>query len=346
MKQKSQLVGMLGAALLLAGALTTIAAEPVKLNLTAATSISVAGYVQGRYTENTGDAQPGGNFDARRCYLTLRAEVDANTSAFVMLQNVPTVAALEAYAEYNKYGVDVKAGINRIPFGYETPASSAALITLERSRALKALAYDDYTFQRGVFVSYTCPKTGMKLATAFTNGEPLVKGVPTVSTDSNKRKDVIARLSCPITGGEVGASYYDGLGSTVNTINDPTNSYGTSAIVANKTVKRMGLDAQYTNGKFKAVGELVAGKTGVTDSEGGYLSMTYAAMPSCQPYVRYDAFNPSNANKDDAYQGFTYGMQHKLNARSTVKVEYQRFVDHGSASKATGTVGAQYQVTF
>lgn len=346
MKQKSQLVGMLGAAILLAGALTTIAAEPVKLNLTAATTISVAGYVQGRYTENTGEAQPGGNFDARRLYVNLKADVDPNIDAVLLLQTVSTVAALEAYGEYHKDAVNVKLGINRIPFGIEAPGSSAALITLERSRAVKALAYDDYTFERGLFVAYTCPITGIKLNTALTNGEPLVKGVPSVSNDTNKRKDIIARVSHSITGGEVGVSYMDGRASKANAINDPTKPYGNNSIFPNAVIKRYGADAQYTNGKLKAIAEVVGGQTGTTDSVGGYISMGYAAMPNCQPYFRYDTYDPSNANKNDNYRGYTFGVQRNLNPRASIKVEYQRIVDHADLTGITGTFGAQYQVTF
>ncbi|MEI7832638.1 MAG: hypothetical protein WCJ56_05530 [bacterium] len=346
MKQKSQLVGMLGAAILLAGALATSAAEPTKLNVSAATNITVSGYVQGRYTENTGDAQPGGNFDARRLYLNIKADVDENTDAVLLLQNVPTVAPLEAYGEYHKDAVNVKLGINRIPFGVETPASSASLITLERSRALKALAYDDFTFERGLFVSYTCPQTGAKLATAFTNGEPLVKGVPSISNDTNKRKDVIARFSYPIDGGEVGVSYLNGEASAINAINDPSKPYGGTSVFANAVINRYGADAQYKNGNLKAVAEIVSGKTDSIDSAGGYVSLGYMAMPNCQPYFRFDTFDPNNANKSDNYRAFTFGMQHNLNPRSSIKVEYQRIEDHADVSGLTGTFGAQYQVTF
>ncbi len=348
MKQKSQLFGMLGAAIMLAGALATNAAEPTKLTMSAGTNITVSGYVQGRYTENTGDNQPAGNFDARRLYVNIKADVDENTDAVLLLQAVSTVAPLEAYGEYHKDAVNVKLGINRIPFGIEAPGSSAGLITLERSRAVKALVYDDFTFERGLFTSYTCPLTGVKLATALTNGEPLVKGVPSVSNDSNKRKDVIARLSCPVNGGEVGISYLNGIASAANAINDPSKPYGAAgtSVFANDVINRYGADAQYKNGNFKAVAEVVSGNTDNIDSVGGYVSMGYVAMPNCQPYFRFDTFDPSNANKDDNYRAYTFGVQRNLNPRTSVKVEYQRVEDHGDATGITGTFGAQYQVTF
>ena len=349
MKQKSQLVGMLGAAILLAGALSTSAAEPVKLNLSAGTNITVAGYVQGRYTENTGDAQPGGNFDARRLYLTVKADVDENTDAFIMYTNFPTVGALETYGEYHKDAFNVKLGLNRIPFGYETPNSSAGLITLERSRAVKVLAYDDYTFQRGLFVSYVCPMTGAKLSTAVTNGEPIIAGIPSVASDSNKRKDVIARLSHSIDGGEAGISYFDGIASAKNKINDPSVAYdpkGGTTVLTNATVKRYGADVQYANGNLKAIAEVVGGQTDATDSVGGYVSLGYKVTPDLQPYFRYDTFDPSNANKGDNYRALTFGVQHNLNPRSSIKVEYQRIEDHADLSGLTGTFGAQYQVTY
>lgn len=314
-------------ALCLACLLPAWSAEPVKW--------TIAGYVQGRYTNVLGET-PGvpdpvdqtDNFDIKRAYLVLRVAVDEHTGAFLMANGYnqnKAIELLEAYGFYTDGPYTAQLGLARIPFGYESPLSSAGLITLERSQVIQTNIYP-FGFDRGVFGYYT-PAKGLRAAAAVTNGSLI-----NVSTDNNEGKNFIGHLGYPVPNGMIGASYYTG--------NKPGGT-------PDQQLRATGVDLQWKPGPFTVISEYLVGENAGADFRGYYVTVGYRKAGSAtQPYIRYDVYDPdTDVAADNDFSRVTLGANHFLNAKTRVTLEYEAINDDLQPD-LDGRVAFQYQVSF
>jgi len=325
----------------------------------------VNGYVQGRFTQDSGEknsflgtpATRTDSFDVKRAYLQVHVKLDEHVGAMIMAcanWNVPpydvngkgavapifandpslttqpltgaapgthakpynTIAytsnpdkplILEAYAEYILNDFQAKAGMVRIPFGYEVPLSSAKLITTERSQIMQTQLYP-FGFDRGVF-AYYLPSKVFNASLAVTDGQPEDNNAVTVT----EKKNTMGRFGVLIPGGQLGVSGYTGH----NPI-DPTCKFNF-----------VGVDLEEKYGPFTLLSEGLRGSNGTTKPEGGYATLAFQRKNSAsQPYVRYDIYTPDKTNYTGVYfHRITGGMNYFLNPTSKLQLEYQAIHD-------------------
>lgn len=281
------------------------------------------GYVQGRFSDVLGDNTSASTFEVKRAYVNLLAQLGPRVSATLMVSGAPTTEVKEAYGQYN-FAPSFKArlGLVRIPFGYEIPLSSARLITLERSQAFNKLLAD-FTFERGLFTYYNPLNSRLSLQAAVVNGTPT-----STPADTNDAKNIVARLGYTLTGGQIGASIYNGEGPD-----------GT-------TMDRAGVDVVKKAGEFTVIGEAITGKTGTVDANGAYVTLAYQKKGSAwQPYARYDTYDPNTDQGNDTFHRATIGTNYYLTDNTRLTAEYQA-IDDETPGSSDGFVGVQYQVSF
>ena len=328
------------------------------------------GYVQGRFTDSvvktaTGTGASDANFSLPRAYLYLDAVVNPKIDGIFNLSLAPCKPAnypylLEGYAQYTFDAAKtckVRLGESRIPYGYETPLSSAALITLERSQAQSSLLYTYYTFDRGLFGYFkkAMPAgyaiTGFNLSAAVTNGttcypstsSPLNLNAGTSTSylpDPNGDKNVIARAGCSFTGGEIGASIYSG-----------------TSPLTNATMNRLGYDLKYANHGFTLLSEGIWGKDAYIHTSGLYATLAYQqAGAKGQPYIRLDTYKPDDSVNNNLYARATVGFNYFLTPLTRLTAEVQA-IDNQAATNTvamtdpapighSGKIMLQYQISF
>ncbi|HEY3415712.1 MAG TPA: porin [Armatimonadota bacterium] len=303
---------------------------------------TLSGYIQARATETLGDADAS-SLDVRRAYLVARATDGQHISAVVNLWAYPNPRLLEAYGEY-AWTKDLKArfGLTGVPFGYESPLSSARLITLERSQVNAKLIYP-YTFDTGAF-GYITNVHGFNFAASVTNGRPVDIGNDISFTkDTNNTKNLEARIGYAIPGGQIGVSYWNG---TLPTISAPTNPYTPPTDLPDLSAWRYGADLETAVGPFTILSEYVAAKTAGIEANGYYLTLAYQAKGSTwQPYARFDVFDPDTDIANNEFQRYTVGVNDYLNPKTRITLEYENINDDLTPS-VDGRISAQYQVAF
>lgn len=331
----------------LALALSAGAQAPGTPGVFAGTTWNLSGYVQGRFAAPIGSSAtlPYSAFDDPRSYLVVRAAVNERVRGALVIygknriRNGATILGtdltmLEAYGEYGTQPWRARLGLSSIPFGYEAPVSSAALITLERSQVTMEYTYP-YGFERGLFNYYT-PAGKVGAMVALVNGG----NTNNISGDTNPHKTLAGRVFVPLTGnmpGEFGISGYNGL------------------TAAGTEMTRVGVDLRLTSGEVTLLTEAISAFGPSTDTArtgsnaaGGYLTLAYRkAGAQTQPYARYDVLD-SDVTADAATDNFhrmTYGINQYLNANTKATLEYE-VINNEADPNLNGRVTAQYQVTF
>jgi len=314
---------------------------------TAPMTWKLGGYVQARYTEDFGTptttppttASPGTFLDTRPSVL-----VRATDDEHVLLQfffSSPDGNKFEvqhAFAEYDTMPFYLRLGLSPIPFGYENPITSAALITTERSQISKELigpfALDRglFAFYRssGVFVAKPLPAQPgtFNAGIAIVNGEPYMTG-----RDENSSKTLIGRVGYYIPNGEVGASIYQGKGAGAIPV----------------TMDRLAADILWRTGGFTVLSELLSGKSGDVKSNGGYLTVAYrpAAGAAAQYmfYLRGDVADRNTEAAGDYFSRTTGGVDFFINPTSKLQAEFETLNDQLNPD-LNGRMTLQYQIIF
>ncbi|MHB0936916.1 MAG: porin [Armatimonadota bacterium] len=332
---------------LLVIAATAWAALPMKWTL--------GGYVQARYTEDLGETlvpvvtDTPGTFRAMRPSVLIRATDEEHVFLQFFFSNVPGGSDLEvqhAFAEYQAAPLYGRLGLSPIPFGYENPITSAALITTERSMA-SAVLIGRQALDRGVYFFYQ--PSGVFIAKP-TPGQPgtfnaelgLVNGENyNDPSDSNNAKNFVGRLGVYIPNGEIGASIIRGKGTGA----DPVDK------------DRLGVDVQWRTGPFTLLAEYLTGEGAILafdderEAQGGYLTVAYRPLDaegkpvSYQVYLRGDVFDRNVDAADDYFSRGTVGVAYYLNPLSKLQAEYES-IDDSLNTELDGRFTLQYQIIF
>lgn len=332
---------------LLAIAATAWTALPMKWTL--------GGYVQARYTEDLGETSvplvtdTPGTFRAMRPSVRIRATDEEHVFLQFFFSNVPGGSDLEvqhAFAEYQQAPYYGRLGLSPIPFGYENPITSAALITTERSMASSVLigrqALDRGVFffyqPSGVFIAKPAPGRpgSVNAEIGLVNGENY-----TDHSDSNNTKNFVGRVGLYIPNGEIGASIIKGKGTGA----DPVDK------------DRLGVDVQWKTGPFTLLAEYLAGEGAVlavddeVEASGGYLTVAYRPVDAAgqpvryQIYLRGDVFDRDKDAPGDHFSRGTIGVAYYLNPLSKLQAEYEHINDSLN-TELDGRFTLQYQIIF
>ncbi len=327
----SRLVAVLGLLTLLAVALP-LSAAPMKWTL--------GGYLQARLTEDLGTPASGAStpstFSDTRPSILVRATDDKPLflQFFFSKPAGDTLEVQHAFAEYRAAPYAARLGLMPVPFGYENPVTSSALITTERSRASQAMI-GPFGIDRGFTATYRNPN-GLNLAAGVFNGQPY-----TVSRDDNSDKVIAARAGYTLKNGEIGLSYYTG---------------DAPGATAPADVDRFGLDAMFKLSNVTILAEYFTGEGDlitetptnfvVDDGKGGYLTVAYRKPGTAfMPYIRFDTLDPQDNVDGDSFNRITGGVSYYLNETSKIQLEFESINDDLNPD-LDGRYTAQYQIIF
>lgn len=324
----SALVALGVLALLLVSA--PLSAAPMKWTL--------GGYLQTRLTEDLGSpasgaATPSTFLDTRPSVL-IRATDDQHVflQMFFSMRSGTGLEVQHAFAEYRAAPWAARLGLGPVPFGYENPVTSAALITTERSQA-SARLIGTFALDRGAQVIYKNPN-GFNAAVGAFNGQPY-----TVSSDTNSNKTLAGRIGylLPKGKGDIGLSLYDGAGTGATNPID---------------VQRMAVDVLYKPANFTILGEYFTGEGDIINNvadvkgKGGYLTVAYRKPGSAfMPYLRVDTFDPNDDVDNDTFDRITGGVSYYLNETSKVQAEFESINDDLNPD-LDGRYTLQYQIIY
>lgn len=329
-------------------------------------TLRVGGYVQGRwqyYPDNMTVKDSAGTphkidneFTLRRARFSLEADPTPTTKVFIQTdfgQN--TVVLKDAWVERSFGSADlesrVRLGQQDVPFGFETPQSSADVLPLERNWVTRREIPDEK--DTGISYFYTTPedralfKLGKaqagapgdfgNIAVGLFNGQ----GMGPTSQELNNSKHLVVRLAKPFTlsangaYGEAGVSYYGG-------------QYYSVAAGQQFTDQLLGVHAFIAPKPFGFQGEWFNGKTEGSDLRGFYATALWKPIPEGEVFLRYDKVDGwrKGANADYSQHRWSLGYAHDLDARTRVTVEYDRDVlDYGAGGSAD-VFGVQLQGKF
>jgi len=322
---------------------------------------TLGGYVQARYTDDQGEGAfpvatdiPGTFRDVRPSVL-----VRATDEEHVFLQfffsspDGNKVEVQHAFAQYEAAPYYGRLGLGPVPFGYENPITSAALVTTERSMA-SATLIGKTALDRGVYFLYqpssvfiAKPAPGkpgtVNVELGLVNGQPY-----DVGTDTNNTKNFAGRVGLYIPKGEIGVSVISGKGVEPT---DPT------------TRDRFGADLQWRPGPFIVLAEYMRGKGNILttgsstttgdalEANGGYVTLAYRPLnadgtpKSYQVYVRGDVLDRDVDAAGDYFSRATYGACYYLNPTSKVQAELENIKDSRNPD-LDGRITLQYQIIF
>jgi hypothetical protein len=297
----------------------------------------VSGYVQGRISDRIGDQGTPANsyFDIKRASIYMRASVNEHVTGVLFVSGTPNARIEHAYAEYADKPYSARLGLAPVPFGYEAPISSSGLLTLERSQIITDLFIVPgvLLLDRGLYGFYM-PGEGFNASLGIVNGTP----VNDLTVPEKSGKVIVARLGHSISGGQIGASIYDGRRE---------ETVGNAAVIADATI--LGLDLQMKRGPWTILSELVDGEDNNIDKWGGYVTVGYRREGSpSQPYLRLDYEDQNENAGNDVFRRATVGYHYYLTPTSKLTAEYEAIDAKPGFSPAQpeGRITGQYQIIY
>jgi len=311
---------------------------------------TLGGYVQARYSEDLGSATPTaptpGTFQDLRPAVLIRATDENHVFLQFFFSTTGGGTNFEvqhAFAEYDAIPFIARLGLGPIPFGYENPITSAALITTERSQVSNKLIGPN-ALDRGVFFFYQAggvfvakpapPKSGsVNIEVGLVNGQPYNTSTP---KDPNNVKNIVGRVGFQFPNGEIGVSVIEGKGI------EPA---------APTTWDRLGADLKWQLGAFTALLEYLRGDTAGLTANGGYLTVAFRPLNAdgapvmYQLYARGDIYDSNVDAVGGYFNRTTVGGCYFLNPTSKLQAEYQSIKDQANPD-LDGNVTLQYQIIF
>jgi len=315
-------------------------------------TIKLSGYTQARW-QYYPDADEGNNeFLVRRARIQLGAQPDPRTEVELQLDmGEGDVTVRDAWVQYDLTEAGdwrIRAGQQKVPFGFETPQSSSSRIPLERNWVSRRFV--DGERDTGAVVYWTDPEDlplfdQIKkeawgegdygtVAVGLFNGQ----GIGPDSAEVNDGKHLIVRLAKPFHIGrrlaEGGVSYYGGkyFSSGANA-EFSEHLFGAHIYVPPAPV---GIQAEWFNGETEG-----------DDLDGFYAMGLWRPTPEGVAFVRYDEYNGPRKGKgiDNVYdrERWSLGYAHMVNDKTEATIEYD-FQDTTSGSD--DLLGLQVQMSY
>jgi len=311
-----------------------------------------SGYTQARWMYYPDGDDPNNEFQVRRARIKLGAQPTPRTEVELQLDmGEGDVTIKDAWVQYdlNPEGdFRVRAGQQKVPFGFETPQSSGSRVPLERNWVSRRVVAGER--DTGVTFYWTDPAdTALydeikkasfgegdygNVAVGFYNGQGIEDGA-----EVNSSKHICVRLAKPFQVGsqvvEGGVSYYGG---------DYFSSAGSGAEFDEHL---FGLHGYLPPDPFGFQAEWFKGETEGDDVDGFYAMALYRPCDEGTAFVRYDEYNGPRKGKGagNVYDRdrWSVGYAHMLDEKAEVTVEYD-FEDTPGGGE--DMLGVQLQIGY
>ena len=276
--------------------------------------INVGGYAQICYAdeENTNS-----EFALKRARIKLSGAVAEKIDYEVLADFVRTDNLLyvgQIVYKHNKY-LNLTLGQFKTPFSYEYLTSSTKLDTIDTAQVISELS-SKYDIGVQVGGKISC----IKYAFGVFNGEGRN------NSDVNNHKDFAGRVVLTaLKGLELGVARYDGKNGVL-----PKNKI------------RTGGHLSYIYKHLCLKGEYITAEDGFVNKKGWYGQITYKITPNSQPLLKYDVYDPDDADK---YDNITLGVNWFIDKSVKLQVNYL-IRDEETNDISNNMFASQFQVTF
>ncbi|PIS29328.1 hypothetical protein COT42_05720 [Candidatus Saganbacteria bacterium CG08_land_8_20_14_0_20_45_16] len=260
-------------------------------------SLKVNGDFRARYTMNQNATND--TFTVARARIKISGNV--TDDLFVVVQPdfaglslaTPAVTLADAYGQLNMGAIKVRAGQFLVPFAYDSGAYKTIIYPSH---------YNVIVADRDFGMALLGKVSEASFMASLTNGNRS-------GQDSNKSKDIAARVILPTPVAEVGVSGYYGTGSTATTL----QSYGAylkSAIAQNDVI------AEYVGG------DSWGGTPGIsTKISNAYLQIS-KKIGDLEPLVQYEIYDVDTSVANNAVNTLTVGLNKYLDEKSRLMINY------------------------
>jgi phosphate-selective porin len=286
----------------------------------------MSGYVQTRWTDAVGTTNP---LEIRRARLQMNGNLAPRVSWLVQSDLVHSPVLLDARLDYNhsRY-VRLAIGQLKIPFSQENFGSERDAIAIERTLVVNNLAPGRDNGSNGRDIGGQIEGDVVRLGgrPLLTYSAALLQGAGINRRDDNRRKDIAIRLAVrPIPQLAVAGDYYDGASGDARTQRD-----------------RTAVEVAYVRGRYSLFGEYLWGRDGGVHRRGGYGLLAYRFLSRWESFVRFDRYEPTDAQRTDTYLG---GLNWAVSQWVKLQANYG-IINDNSRDDNTQTVLTQLQFAF
>ncbi|NIM06087.1 MAG: hypothetical protein GTO55_07285 [Armatimonadetes bacterium] len=263
----------------------------------------ISGYIQFRFTDD--EAKAASTFSIRRARLNVAGYISEKASYKIQVHldkgAGAEVALRDVYIDYStSESARLRAGQAKLPIGYELPESSSVRLEPERALVMDRLFPD----QRDIGVQWhTQSRAG---APAFNFA--VINGSGINASDTNDRKDVMASLHLPFSGGSVALAAYDGRAVAGSVEQEKDRLAGGLELGKKKTRLR---------------GEYVRGRDQDEDVMGWYARLSQQMTESGTLYVKYDEFDENRDRSNDLFQRWGLGWVEQIDPRVRLSLAWE-----------------------
>ena len=310
---------------------------PYKLTLDGRLPILFSGYIQFRYTDQNGTANP---FQVKRLRFIADAQLTPDVDVYIQVD--PTLSPnplLDGYLQYKRItAARIRFGQFKVPFSGESLTADERTITIERSLVVNSFSPGRDNGQQGRDLGVQLlgnagseKGASVEYQLAFLNGS----GIYNVQT--NRQKAGAGRfLFHPIEGASVGGDYYQG--------EEPlAGAPAASTLLVVK--QRQDLEAGYVKGHFTSWGEYLWGHDGTTNRSGGYGMLAYKFNHHWESWVRAQDYDANHEKTHSITRQYDGGLNYYFTSLIRAQAAYGT-----QKSPVTGKLGqvflAQVQAEF
>jgi len=304
-------------------------AEKKEQPVTASSRIKLSGWVQTRYTNGVGTANP---FEIRRARLALDGILSPKVGYKVQIDAVKSPVLLDARLDWNVSPyVRLTFGQFKIPFSQENLTSGRDLISIERSLVGLTLVPGRDTGNNGRDI-------GAMLAGSFlrNDGRPvfdyafgLFNGAGINRRDDNGRKDAAGRLVIyPFAGLSLAGDYYNGAS-------------GPKEI----SRERAGAEFAFIHKLYSLRGEYIWGHDGAVHKRGWYSQFAYRFQEKWEGLLKFDNYDPDRRTPGDFTNTYLVGVNWFVAKGVKLQANYG-LVDSKARTDLTNLFLTQLQYQF
>lgn len=339
------------------------AGPPESLKARNGSRFQIGGYAEVRVTNlgsQAGDRVPNGDLDfqitrfrPRLTYLMddhFLATVQINATTRLNPNRIASgegpiaqgsFQARDAFVEYHNDGYYLRAGQQKIPYGYDVfRYGDEVRETLERARVFAILFPDERDI--GVVAGTQSAKNprAASIAVGVVNGD----GINRPDNDDNKSVSVNGLV--PIGPHHVaGASFYTGTTSHGISRNVGTPPV-TRSLVKGQVKKAYGVEHRMNYGRFSTQAEYLWGRAFGADVNGGYGLARYNTGKVGNFFLRHDIFDPDEDAGHDYWRRTSLGWFKDFTRQFRLTAEYDFVTNKQTTTSNDNTFGVEFQANF
>jgi phosphate-selective porin len=292
-------------------------------------TLTISGYVQGRFTEAPKTTN---TFEIRRARLIFDGNLTDTLSYQVQLDGVKP-QLLDARLDFKpvkQFGVTI--GQFKIPFSTESYLSDNLLPFVERSAFVNRFApgRDNGNNGRDIGLQFSGRLLHSRNVDHIQYFAGVFNGSGINSKDDNHYKDTAARLIVsPVKQLAVAGNYYNG-----------------SSGVKELSRERADLEVSFSHGPFSTAAEYLWGHDGPIHRRGWYAESVYRVDSRWEAVFRFDKFDPrQHTSSVTALNNYVIGTNYLVNSYVKLQANYDRQQDL-IAQRSANVVLLQTQFQF